>query len=59
MGLANEPSFIPPNGGNPDTAMTLATLKSMQTDKRYHDPAHYDADFVDKVNKGFERLFPE
>ena len=59
MGLANEPAFIPSSGGDPDTGMTLATLKGMQSDPRYHDPAKYDPEFVDKVNKGFERLFPE
>jgi hypothetical protein len=58
MRLANEPAFMPPGGDVPD-ALNLATLQQMQMDKRYHDPAHYDPVFVEKVNQGFARLYPD
>jgi len=59
MGLANEPAFIPSNGGDGTQALSLAQLKEMQKDPKYHDPAHYDYDFVEKVNAGFSRLYPD
>tara|TARA_R100001082_G_C4355002_1_gene156409 strand:- start:652 stop:1437 length:786 start_codon:yes stop_codon:yes gene_type:complete len=59
MGLANEPAFIPSNGGDGTQHLSLAQLKEMQKDRRYNDPAHFDHEFVKKVTEGFERLYPD
>lgn len=38
--------------------LTLAKLKEMMRDPRYHDPMQRDPEFVEQVSRGFETLFP-
>tara|TARA_R110000823_G_scaffold99584_1_gene214940 strand:+ start:14720 stop:15547 length:828 start_codon:yes stop_codon:yes gene_type:complete len=56
MRMSGEPQFSPGGPAGVGSNVTLDELRKMQADPRYWDPNKIEADFVRKVDQGYEKL---
>jgi hypothetical protein len=56
MRNSGEPAFSPGGPAGTGSSITLNELRQMQADERYWHPTKMDAEFVKKVDAGYEKL---